>query len=875
MSRSRRCRTSLALVCLLLGGAALAQAPAPIPPPALRPPTHTASAKAQTADLDFKNAPIDVVLQYYSENTGRTLLQQPNIPPVKITLQSRTPLTLDERLQAIDSVLAMNGVSLLKVGDKFLKVVQIGTARTEEMGIREENGGQPPETSELISQMIQLQYVTSAEAQQAIAPLMRPSYPKPIAFDRINSILVTDSAANMNRIMQIMKYIDQPTEAKEEPNIIEIHYASAADIKKKLEDVIADQLKDAEKSTVPRTRDSGPPGVVTAPTAPTVPGVIRSGPGAAKSQSQPNELLAQVERGILIGKVKIIADDRTNILIIITRRENMGFFDKIVKVLDVPTAPDVMVKVIRLQYANAEKTAATLNSLIGGKSPDKPKDVTAKPGAPGEQGKSAALNDYVQRLENPAAPAGGNLKSKVGELSATNIKILADERTNALLLMASKADMAALEDMVKDMDIMLSQVMIEVVIFKVSLVDQNERGVDMIQRALVAYEQGASGSKDAKVAFAGVVGGGSDRANMLDPMTLTSLNGLSSTAGNLTYYFTFFNLNLDAIIQIIKSNNKTQILLSPQILTTDNEPSTIKVTSEKYFFNGLKPVTAANGSTEYIDDVVTKAVGTKLTVTPHINEKKFVVMKIEQTLDEEGAGQTVQGAGGPAVWPTIDSSSITANVAVRSGETIVLGGLVGNTKTKNVSEVPLLGDIPIIGTLFKHTLDSFEKDETIVFITPYVLNTPEEMEVEAARIRNSVDVEGMWPKGWSRSTLADDKKHDYATKRQERELSEQAKKESKRAEREAAAMAKPADASAERQPAVNKTSESADKGQQAVQEARIPAESATNGIPASVESAGQIDPAMEQFIERQEKRWDKEVKDADQSAGKEQVRQPE
>jgi general secretion pathway protein D len=822
---------------------------------------------------------MDMLLQDYSEKTGRTLLQQPNIPKANITLEGQTQLTLDEYLQAMDSVLAMNGVALLKVGDKFLKVVLIATALQEEMEFRDESQGPPPIRPELVSQMIQLQYITTAEAQLAIAPLKHSVYAQITLFDRINSILLTDTSANVNRIMQILKYIDQPTEAKEEPNIIEIHYANAADIKKKLDDVIADQQKDAAQSTVPRMRNAGSPGVVTTPT---VPGVIRAAPATTRTQSQPDEAITEAEKGIILGKVKIIADDRTNILIIITRHENMvGFFDKIIKVLDVPTAPDVTVKVIRLQYANAEKTAATLNTLIGGKAADKSKDAAAKPGAPGEQGKSTSLNDYVQKLENPVTSATtANLKSKVGELSASNIKILADDRTNALLLMASKGDMAALEEMVKDMDIMLSQVMIEVVIFKVNLVNQNERGVDMIQRALVAYEQGANGTKNAKVAFAGVAGGGNNRSQMQDPMTLTSLNGLSSTSGNLTYYFTFFDLNLDAIIQLIESNNKTQILSSPQILTTDNEPSTINVTSQKYFFNGLKPVTAANGSTEYIDDVITKAVGTKLTVTPHINEKKFVVMKIEQTLDEEGAGQTVQGAGGPAVWPTIDSSSITANVAVRSGETIVLGGLVGNTKTKNVSEVPLLGDIPIIGMLFKHTLDTFEKDETIVFITPYVLNTPEEMEVETARIRNSVDVEGMWPKGWSRSKLADDTKHDYATKREERRLAEHAEKESKRAdvERDAAfrTNAIPMDAHMEKKQGGDEKTELTGKEQQSIEQTSAPVGSVKD-TPARNESIQSVsaeqvdtDPATEQFIERQEKRWDKEVKDVDQTTVKDQ-----
>jgi len=738
-------------------GAPLAQMPVPRPPaappavpglPAARPAALPAAVPEETVPgLKFKNSPLEMVLKDYAEKTHRTILQAAQgLPNPNITLESQTNLTQEEYLEAEETVLAMNGVGVLKVGEKFLKVVPIASARTEAMEITEKEETPLKESDALISQMIPLKNIDLNEAVNAITPLKHP-YGNIHKLERSNSILITDSAATINRINQIIKYIDLPIEALEEPNIIEIRYAKASEIKKKLEEIIADAKKDAMKASVPQLKTTGAPGVVR-PTVPTPPGVIRA-TTPTPAATELTQLMEQVERGIIRGEVKIIADDRTNILIIITRKENMAFFKLIIKALDVETAPDVIVKVVRLEYAEAEQVAATLNTLIGQVS--KGPDAKTTPVAGGDQkGESAALREYVDRLQKErdaaAVAVKGAEKSKVGELSADNIKILPDKRTNSLLIMASKGDLATLEEMIKGMDIMLSQVMIEVVIFKITLLNSYERGIDWVQRAMVAYDKGSGGGKPS-VGFAGVGGGDKYRASMKDPLGLTTLPSLSSTAGNLTYYATFFDLNLDAIIKLIASDNRTQIVSSPTILTTDNKKATIDVTTEKYFFKGLKFVsTSGSGAGEWVDDVEMKKVGTKLTVTPRINEKKNVVMEIDQNLEEEGGSQKITGAGGASDWPTIDASQMTASVAVRSGETIVLGGLVSNSKVANKSKVPLLGSIPLIGGLFSYKKDENTRNEVVVFITPYVLDTPEEMEAKVQRRKGAMNMAAAdWP----------------------------------------------------------------------------------------------------------------------------------
>ncbi|MBM4142558.1 MAG: type II secretion system protein GspD [Lentisphaerae bacterium] len=799
--------------------------------------------------LKFNNATLDIVLEDYSEKTGRTLLRAPNLPNVLITLQSVGDLTLDEYLQAIEAVLSMNQIGLLKVGEKFLRVVPIKQARQEAMALSEP-GAAARETDGLISQMIPLRHITVAEAQKTLEGLTHP-FADVRLFERINSVLLTDTEANVARIVEVLAQIDQPVPALEEPHVVPILHAKAGEIKAKLEEIIADAQKDQQSapSTVPRPRQGGPPGVE-AP-LPGIPGVIRPPvPAPAAPESTVAELVAMAERGVIRGKVKIVADERTNVLIIITRPENMIFFEKIIRVLDVATEPDVVVRILRMEYADAEAVAGSLNTLIG------EAQKGAETGAPPKEGeqKGGALTEYVEKLRAERAAAGAPEKSKIGELSAANVKILPDKRTNSLLIMASRADYAAIEELVRSMDIMLSQVMIEVVIFKIGLTDERERGIDWVQRALVAYE-GEGGRRSPVMAFAGAGGGEADRKRMANPLTARSLGDLTGAAGNLTYYFTFFDLNLDAIVRLVASDGRSEIVASPTILTTDNKEASINVTKEKYFFKGLKFVSGTGESGQFVDDVEMRKIGTKLTVTPRINEKRFVVMEITQSFEEEGAGQRVVGAAGPADWPTVDSSELTAAVAVRSGETIVLGGLVSSGESNDKDRIPVVGDIPLIGRLFQWVKDTGNKSEIVVFITPYVLDTPEDIEAETERRRENMAVDAEWPVSSGSRILRKDEE-----RRQEAErLRRQSEEDRRRApwNRRAEPDGKPA---AEAAPA---TGSGAAKAAAPAQEPQPPPPPAAEAQPAPAAEEWPIDPELQRLIDDGERRWGRQLQRID------------
>ena len=460
--------------------------------------------KSTMPGLKYKKNPIEIVLMDYALVTGKTLLTSPGVQPLlknEITLESQegVPLTREEYLDAIESVLSMNGIVLEPFGEKFLKVLPLKTVRTDGIRIQMDvpEGGYP-EKSQVVSQMIQLKAIAVSEAQKAIEGFKRPDGLIQ-TFERTNSLLVTDTQENVNRMLEIIKFIDQPLVATEEVHVRVIRFAKADEIKKRLEEIVAESQKQSQAKEEIKANTSGSPGFTrtagaTSPLTgrPLPPGLSRLTAAAQQQQaaSSPNEILetlvSDADRGMIRGKVQIISDERSNQLIIITRKENMNFFERIINVLDVETAPDVKVEVQRLEFADAEEVSTMLNDLIGNassKKDDAAPTAAAKSDAPSRSTTLAeAAAARTRRSSSATSSAGDSGAAKLGQLSKDNIKILADKRTNAIVMMGSPSDLAAIKEIIKNMDIQLSQVLIETVVLEVSLGDKFETGIDWVRR---------------------------------------------------------------------------------------------------------------------------------------------------------------------------------------------------------------------------------------------------------------------------------------------------------------------------------------------------------------------------------------------------------
>jgi len=761
-------------------------------------PSAKANSSGKTNTLKFSEAPLEIVLGTFSSLTKKTPIIAPNVPKVTITLKSNddVELTREEMIWAIEKRLSLDGITIEPIDDKFVMVLAKNTARAEGIVFSETLPENPhPETGRTISQMIILQHITAAEAQKALEGFKRPDGLLQV-FERTNSILVTDTQENVNRMIQIVKFIDLPTLLEEKVEIRVIKYAKAEDIKKRLEEFVAESQKQGQPKEEIRMNQSGAPGTqrVTPPAAPvrpTPPGLAR--PPAAPVPAAPletiNASMDEAERGIIKGKVHIMADERSNQLIITTRPGNMKFFDQIIDVLDIETSPDIGVHVERLKYADAEEVATKLNDLIGNSSSAQQRTTGANPAAPGTRTQNTppgtppgapttdrgSLTDIIAARRDAAAAAANAAagpvgETKLGQLSKDNIKILSDKRTNAIIMMASKSDLASLNKIIEKMDIQLSQVMIETVVVQVELGSGINTGIDWVLGRDARgedYVKGIytlGGRDEAKVA-----GGGGSGNSLLGNLTGIVTGGSTGTGTNqvatvashvlnqgINYFLKSDKLNVSALIQAAKNDSRAKLLSSPILLTVDNKEASIEATTMRYLYKGVRY--SGGGYNSYgggyeVPDFEQRDIGLIVKITPRINPNGTVVLTIDEKFETVGPDQDVGGQK----YPTVNTRKLQADISVENMQTVVLGGLVQSESTKSDAGIPILKDIPWVGRwLFGSVKDTENRSELLVFITPYVFEDSASAVAEAHRRRSILSDPRPWDDGgWSLSPVAD------------------------------------------------------------------------------------------------------------------------
>ena len=679
--------------------------------------TTTAADGETLYQLKLSNASLDVLLdEYYAPLTGRTMIKAPGVAGT-FNFKAREKLTKAEMIQAMDSLLSMNNLALVPLGERFFRVVQIDKAPTEGLAIQRDGLAPGPDSDALVSQLIALKYLEMEDANTIVQSMLH-GFGKVQRFDRISSLLVTETATNLRRIYEILELVDQPTELKVETRVYEIQHAKASEIAARLNELVSDSQGEKKEEVAqvaqPATAVRRPAGMIRARAA---------APEAAPAADTAATLeAAMAEKGIVTGKVKVLADERTNIIIVISRPSNFTFFDKIVAVLDRPVDPEVVVQVVALEFADAEEMAGLLNDFIG-----------------------AAKSES----ETAAPAAGAEAASKIGQLSP-NTKILADKRTNTLLLMGTKGDIAALQDVVKKVDIMLAQVLIEAVILEVNLNNNTAYGVNWLQKSMTAYSQRSAGAnggvslREPVASWGGAFGNQNFGSAAGDTITRASSAALNS---GLSYFFTFADLNIDMVLDMVASSGEGRVLATPVILTTDNTEATINSGQQIPIRTGD---TTSGGTIQ--SDYEYKDVGIILKVKPRINPSRYVTLDITQTADTVGDSVDV---GNNGKMTAINKREMTASVSVPSRSTIVLGGLVQTVYQNTNTRVPILGSLPLIGGLFRSEDTTRNRTELLVLITPYVLMTPAEAREETERLHRASNVAAEdWYRGWSDSSLA-------------------------------------------------------------------------------------------------------------------------
>ena len=752
--------------------------------------------------LNWDAAPVDIVLQTYSEQTDKTILKDPEAPSPTITLKTREgqKLTKEEYLHAIEVVLEMNGIHLEPYGEKFIRALPRKDVRKKGIPLVSPDT-KLGETEKVVSMWIPFKNIATDEAQKALEGFKSNSGIL-LVFERTNTILVTDTEQNINRMLEVARAIDVASPVMENVFVEQIKNANANDIKQALEAIVQESQKEQEKN------GKGVNNAVNQQNASNLARPAGQGsrllgnrPGQQNQQqaAQPEvnaslvTSVSDADRGMIRGKVLILADERSNKLIIVTQKANMDFFRKVIEQLDVETTPDTVVKVYRLKYAEAEEVSDMINDLIGNASGSKSsskqnQNANAKSGSNANLTKNSGSNTTTQKTSVNQRTG----EAKAGELTKDNTTVLADKRINGLVVMTNKELVPVIEQIIEAMDVKLSQVLIETAIIEVTLGDDLTTGVDWIKRG------SRRNSDNSQTPHAGVWsegdkgfalgGGGGDNASSL--FTMVATNSLSympnPTGSGVSYFLKSDRLNLGAIIKASKTDSHSKYIASPVVMTLDNKEATINATRMRYLLKGFQS-SGNSYSTIAVPDYEQKEVGIEIKVTPKINPNGTVMLSVEEKYSQISGSQTIKYATGNSnsSSTTLTSSSalqdvsvpltvtreMSADVLLENMQTVVFGGLTETFEREEDTGIPILKDIPWIGKwLFGKVSKEESRNELLVFMTPYVLDDGDAAQAEALRRKQSLSDPRPWTNtGWSKSNLADPMNTKEKLRRQQEE----------------------------------------------------------------------------------------------------------
>ncbi|OSL45779.1 general secretion pathway protein D [Escherichia coli H605] len=564
---------------------------------------------------NFNNADIRQFVEIVSQHLGKTILIDPSVQGT-ISVRSNDTFSQQEYYQFFLSILDLYGYSVITLDNGFLKVVRSANVKTSPGMIADSY--RPGIGDELVTRIVPLENVPARD----LAPLLRQmmdggSVGNVVHYEPSNVLILTGRASTINKLIEVIKRVD--VIGTEKQQIIHLEYASAEDLAEILNQLISE----------------------------------------SHGKSQMPALLS----------AKIVADKRTNSLIISGPEKARQRITSLLKTLDVEESEEGNTRVYYLKYAKATNLVEVLTGV------------------------SEKLKDEK-----------GNARKPSSSSAMDNVAITADEQTNSLVITADQSVQEKLATVIARLDIRRAQVLVEAIIVEVQDGNGLNLGVQWANKNVGAQQftntglpifNAAQGVADYKK------NGGITSANPAWDM-FSAYNGMA--AG-------FFNGDWGVLLTALASNNKNDILATPSIVTLDNKLASFNVGQDVPVLSGSQTTSGDN----VFNTVERKTVGTKLKVTPQVNEGDAVLLEIEQEVS------SVDSSSNSTLGPTFNTRTIQNAVLVKTGETVVLGGLLDDFSKEQVSKVPLLGDIPLVGQLFRYTSTERAKRNLMVFIRPTII----------------------------------------------------------------------------------------------------------------------------------------------------------
>jgi general secretion pathway protein D len=688
---------ALAASLTALSGAHLLAEPATdVTPAATAAPAETAP-PVEKVTLDVRGLDIDNLLQFYSRTFGLTIIKDPNLTG-PVTIMCPRPVSRQEAFATLNSVLGVRGFTAVLSGS-VMKIVPVAKAVQSDVGLSV--GRSPTEDGDVvITQLIPLKSASAVQLQTDLTPLITTGASL-IANGASNTLTVTDYASNIARLLRIIDQLDSANAS--EVRVFPLTYAQAQDVAQLLTQVFFTQ---------PRT---------TGTSRAQLPGWQRRLLGAAAAVSGTQGVAAAP-----MGQV--VADDRTNSLLVSTSKERMEGLAQVIRDLDRPVAREGNLTIVALQRANAQDVANALNQALGARTTAQTRAASgattsravttttrartsggssggsaigrAEPGPEGSTAGSSGAATVIApgppaAVVAPSGDAGPGpyepQPANVLELGG-NAAVVAEPNTNSLIITGTPETAALVKQLILELDQSPPQVLIEAIVAEVGLDAERKLGFEW------------TWTEHSHLGNANLTG------------TLGTTFGLTTQATGLSYAIT--GTNLSTLLKALVTDDSVTILSTPRIFTSNNRAAEINISTQTPYVSSVRTTdTSETYAVGYLD------VGVILSVTPQIAPDGTVTMQVTQEANEllgfQSFGSSVQA-------PTVARRSAQATIRVADGQTVILGGIISDSSSRSVSKVPVLGDLPLVGNLFRHSAVTKKKSELLVFLTPRVVRTPQE-----------------------------------------------------------------------------------------------------------------------------------------------------
>lgn len=616
--------------------------------------------------LNFRDVEILNVIRLMSELTGKNFLVDDNVRG-KVTLIAPEPVSINEAYQVFLSILEIQGFTVVPQGP-VIKVIPSSDIKDSPIPTATDAEGalSPTVSDAFVTQLIPLKFSDVNQIRGLLSPLVSKESSL-LSYAPTNTLILTETASNIVRLKKIIAVLDVKAPMKIF-RVAPLQHADAGEMASSLQTALQ--------------------------------GLVEKNTAAAEGQQPSDQAERRRRRRQRRGQSPqsasdgptIIADTRTNSLVLIATPASMEVAQDIIAKLDIPTpAGRGKIHVYYLSHANAEELAQVLTAQAP--------EIAQMQEAQAEE-----------QSRRPGRPTTGK--------TPTDITITADKPTNSLVITADPETYAIIEDIIKKLDIRRSQVLVEGLIAEVSLDTARDLGVEW---RIIDQPDGTQ-------VFASSTG--SEGAGVLNPITANPA-ALLSTPGFLvgalrnTIRLDVGGsqqqlLNIPVLLRAFQSNTNVEVLATPNLLTTDNEEAEIIVGEQRPFLTSVNRIPDA-GIINVTNTFDFRDTGITLRITPQISKGHTVRTKLFLEIT-----RFVSEAEVGAVTTTKRSTKTT--VIVDDGQTIVLGGLIQDSQNETNTSVPCLGNVPLFGFAFKQTGVANNKTNLLIFLTPHIITTQDDID---------------------------------------------------------------------------------------------------------------------------------------------------